>query len=31
LNLIKRLIIMGYFDDLNNPDWGESTAAAKIV
>ena len=22
---------MGYFDDLNNPDWGESTAAAKAV
>ena len=22
---------MGYFDDLNNPDWGESTAAAKVV
>lgn len=22
---------MGYFDDLNNPDWGEGTAAAKVV
>ena len=22
---------MGYFDDLNNPDWGENTAAAKVM